>query len=463
MNEFHEQPGAEASNETTEQTPPTARSNRDKPYRKIEPEKLDTEASALTTNPPKLPDAALYGVAGEIVRKLDPYTEADQAALLFQLLTCFGSVIGRTAYFQVEATKHHANLFAVVVGQSAKARKGTSGDRIHSIFESVDTEWATNRIKTGCSSGEGIIAQVRDDRTNKDGEVVEGVRDKQTLFSASEFAQLLRVMKRDSNTLSTVLRDLWDSRPLEILVKNDPIKATGAHGSILGHITVGELQKEIRDTAEMFNGFANRFLWVYAKRSKMLPESEDLPTGYFTRDIERLKEAVAFAKRCGRVRRDENAKLLWAQVYRGVLAYEPAGLLGGVVGRSEAQVVRLSLIFALLDCSDEIRVCHLRAALACWQYCGESAQFIFGEAQADPMSRKVLDALRGKPEGLTRTQIQKDAFNNNCPAEKLNATLKALEQAGQARREQRQGQRGEVDHWFLASPFKMHEFNEHCG
>jgi len=43
MNEFQEHPGAEASNETTEQTPPTARSDRNKPYRKVEPEKLDAK------------------------------------------------------------------------------------------------------------------------------------------------------------------------------------------------------------------------------------------------------------------------------------------------------------------------------------------------------------------------------------------------------------------------------------
>ncbi|MEI6714160.1 MAG: DUF3987 domain-containing protein [Verrucomicrobiota bacterium] len=463
MNEFHEQPGAEASNETTEQTPPTARSDRNKPYRKIEPEKLDAEASHLTANPPKLPDAALYGVAGEIVRKLDPYTEADQAALLFEFLACFGSVIGRTAHFPIEATRHHSNLFAVIVGQSAKARKGTSWDRIHSIFQEVDPDWASNRVKGGCSSGEGILAQVQDDRFDKDGEVIEGIKDKRLALVEPEFALVLRVLKRDCNTLSSVLRNLWDGKTLETLVKNNPMKATGAHGSIVGQITVEELKKEIRDTAEMFNGFANRFLWVYATRSKMLPRSAPIPAGYLSAEVQRIAEAVAFAKRQGAIWRDEAAEALWATVYTGVLAYEPTGLLGGVVSRSEAQVVRLSLIFALLDCSDEIRVCHLWAALACWQYCGESAQFIFGEAQADPMSRKVLDALRGKPEGLTRTQIQKDAFNNNCPAEKLNATLKALEQAGQARREQRQGQRGEVDHWFLASPFKMHEFNEHCG
>jgi hypothetical protein len=86
-----------------------------------------------------------------------------------------------------------------------------------------------------------------------------------------ECAQVLRVMRRDGNTLSGILRNAWDGRALGNMTNQNPLKATGAHVSIVAHITNEELQREIRDTAEMFNGFANRFLWCYAARCKFIP------------------------------------------------------------------------------------------------------------------------------------------------------------------------------------------------
>ena len=45
------------------------------------------------------------------------------------------------------------------------------------------------------------------------------------------------------------------------------------------------------------------------------------------------------------------------------------GMLGAVTSRAEAQVVRLSCLYALLDSSKVIRRQHMTAALAVWRYC----------------------------------------------------------------------------------------------
>ena len=72
---------------------------------------------------PAPPDQVAYhGLPGQIVTRIAPHTEADPAAILVQLLVCCGALIGRDAYFQVEATRHHPNEFVVLVGDSAKAR-----------------------------------------------------------------------------------------------------------------------------------------------------------------------------------------------------------------------------------------------------------------------------------------------------------------------------------------------------
>jgi hypothetical protein len=46
-------------------------------------------------------------------------------------------------------------------------------------------------------------------------------------------------------------------------VKQAPLKATGAHIGIIGHITIEEVQHALTGT-EMANGFGNRFLWLCA-------------------------------------------------------------------------------------------------------------------------------------------------------------------------------------------------------
>jgi hypothetical protein len=215
---------------------------------------------------PKMDPAAFYGLAGEIVRTIAPHSEADPIALLVQFLASFGSVIGGGPYYQVEADQHHPNIFGVLVGTSSKARKGTSAGRIRSVLRGVDDRWVEERVKGGLSSGEGLIAAVSDeirryDSKTRQFEVVDpGATDKRLLIEEAEFASALAAMDRHGNTLSPVIRNAWDARTLSTLTKNSPLKATGAHISIIGHITQDELRARMTST-EAANGFANRFLF----------------------------------------------------------------------------------------------------------------------------------------------------------------------------------------------------------
>jgi len=82
-------------------------------------------------------------------------------------------------------------------------------------------------------------------------------------------------------------------------------------------------------------------------------------------------------------------------------------LLGALLSRAEAQVLRLSILYAGLDKSMIIHPVHLRAAVAVWEYAMASVQYIFGDKLGDPDADAILDALRAHPsEGLTRTYIR---------------------------------------------------------
>jgi hypothetical protein len=111
---------------------------------------------------PTIDEAAYHGLAGDVVRTIEPHSEADPVALLLQFLVLAGNVIGREPYYQVESDKHHANLFGVLVGSSAKGRKGTSLGRIREVLKVADETWAGDRLKGGLSSGEGLIIEVRE-------------------------------------------------------------------------------------------------------------------------------------------------------------------------------------------------------------------------------------------------------------------------------------------------------------
>ena len=104
-------------------------------------------------------EIAYHGPLGELVHQLEPHTEADPVAVLTQLLVTFGNAIGRTPYVSVEADRHYPNLFSVLVGDTSKARKGTSWGQARRVTSEVDESWES-RIMGGLSSGEGLIAQV---------------------------------------------------------------------------------------------------------------------------------------------------------------------------------------------------------------------------------------------------------------------------------------------------------------
>jgi hypothetical protein len=384
--------------------------------------------------PDEMAPEAFHGVAGDIVRAVEPHTEADKTAILLQFLVAAGNVVGRNGYYLVEGDKHFCNLFALIVGSTSKARKGTSWSRVLEIFRELDSEWAAKRILSGLSSGEGLIWSVRDPilKRGKRGDeelVDEGVEDKRLLDTEPEFASVLRMLDRDGNTLSPVIREAWDRGDLAILTKNSPARASSAHISIIGHITREELLRTLNAT-ERANGFANRFLITVARRSKLLPHGGNFRIDEIADVIQRARNAIEFAKDTRRVERTAAARGFWAEIYKDLSADTP-GVVGAITSRSEAQVLRLSLLYALLDSAPAIDEVHINAAIAIWNYVRASVRYIFGELLGDPTADHILRTLRATPAGLTRTEISA-SFKRHKPDHEIDRALEILFKQGLA-------------------------------
>ena len=159
------------------------------------------------------------------------------------------------------------------------------------------------------------------------------------------------------------------------MTKDKVARATGAHISIVAHITQFELDRELSE-CEFFNGFGNRFLWPVVERAQSLPDGGNLDQSTFEEYADKLTNALCNAAKIGEMCRDKEAQALWRSVY-GDLTPDTPGLFGAITSRGAPQVLCISMILALSDGSCSINAQHLRAALALWNYCLESARFLW--------------------------------------------------------------------------------------
>ena len=373
-----------------------------------------------------------YGLAGKIIKKLQPETESHPVGNLLELLATFGNIVGPTAHYVIEDTRHYTNINVVKVGKSSKSRKGTGKARIERIASQLDSHWFTSRNISGLGSGEAVIWDIRDpvmgpSKNKATGEVTlvqidPGVSDKRLYISEGEFSGVLAVAGRKDSILSTVIRNAWDHKPLRNKVKGSPAVCLNPHISISADITRDELLHLLSD-ADRFNGFGNRFLWCFVDRQGLKPHGgEDID---WSKEIIELYGAVEFAKKQSRIFMDRNAREMWNRIYEELSEDADVGVVGAVTGRGEAQVIRLALVFAMLDLSDHIRVEHLKAARALWQYCEDSARIIFGGVLKT--HQRILDFIK---EPKTLREIQDVLFTKHRKVSDIQADLNTLSAIG---------------------------------
>ena len=92
---------------------------------------------------------------------------------------------------------------------------------------------------------------------------------------------------------------------------------------------------------------------------------------------------------------------------------------------------------------------HLEAALAVWQFCEDSAKYIFGERIGDKNADALLEALREAKNGLTRTEIYTEVFQRNLSAKEIKKALQILLETGliENRTEQTENSKKTSEKW----------------
>lgn len=393
----------------------------------------DTEVAAL---PWPAPAADAYrGLAGDVVTGTAAHTEADPAAVLVTFLAVAGCYLadGRShsgyPHVWIGDVEHPPRVWPLLMGATADGRKGTADAVARRILEVADGKFMAGNVESGLTSGSGLIERVRDPSGDDVAEKQRhpGVADKRLLVVEHEFGGTLRRAGRDGNDLAERLREAWDGRPLSTMSRSvNRMRATGAHIVVIGHITPAELRVRLAESTDVIGGTMNRFLPVLVRRSKRLPDGGGVPDDVIDKTAIQLAGLREHARQAFRYQRDESASLWWREEIYAELTPDgvPEGVIARMVARAAPQVMRLALIYALLDASDVITREHLGAALAVWRYCLASVRYVFGDI-GDPDLAALADAVDSAPDGISGTGIR-DLFGRHKSAAEIRELMARL-------------------------------------
>ena len=377
----------------------------------------DDDETVQTLPWPTLSDAALLGTAGRIVKLVAPHTEADPAALLVQLLAVFGATLGPGPHLVVGNERHQAIIHPLIVGRTNRGAKGTGLALIETIRKSALPEFDACTA-SGLSTAEGLIERVRDPSgTPDDKDFDPGANDKRLLVRETEYKSVLVRQRRDGNTLAQTLRACWDCQTLRTLTrKRNRLTATLSHIVVIGHITPREFRATLRDS-DLAGGTVNRQLICLSRRSRLHSRLGNLPEDVLKAVAEIFRTAHETARKRGELEFTDEFWEVWDGVYSELNRDRADCPATDATARAATQVLRLVLLYALLDGKEVIDTQHLEAALALWTYAEDGARWLFSshelERQRAAASGLATFILEGGQEGRTRTEVSRDYFKGN--------------------------------------------------
>jgi hypothetical protein len=410
------------------------------------PERISTPTEAddavdAHRNAPVPDRACLYGLIGDIANAGADTTEANPYAIALNAIAYISAAVGRGPYMPVGNTWHHARIFGKHVGRTGRGRKGDATSlvtRIDMALRLRDKFIAPQVHRGGLSSREGLALLIHDGFKEGKNEV-EAIHDKRLWVLESEFSNILQQGKRDGNTLSSALRDAWDGVSIKPATKSNRVWASDPHIAISGAITPNEL-RALMASRELTNGFANRFLSIWAERTKILPFPQATPQTVVDSLAARVDAVLRFAGADRPVDRDvlrmslsDDAQQHYARLYLKELNDQSNGeLVNALLERRAPMLLRLSMLFALCDETAEIGLGHIKAAMSWVNYWRDSVKFIFATADDETTNAETNEAATKIIEFLTRNskatrwELTRDCFGNHLSRDRLDAAIDEL-------------------------------------
>ncbi len=424
------------------------------------PVDLDSDVLAYVARRefPEAPGAALWSnsLLAEFLELVRPCCEAADIALVVQFVAALGCVIGPDGpFFEVGAERHTARVYPMLVGETSLARKGGSIAVVVELFKRADGTWQGKL--SGLTTGEGVIGYFRDapPRDPKDkSQPVAVLTDKRGFIVETEGGRVLTRANAEGSILPYIIIQSFDGPDMRVMTRHDPLVASNTHIVIDTHTTPTDLRDKLSEVSQT-NGFANRFLFMLVKSERVLPspESFGMRPGLAALTA-KLHDLLVFARSVGAMKRDDQAEELWRSIYEQLNFPAPrtsSEIVASLCARGPVYVMRLSMLFALMDGAREIAAMHLLQALELWSYAERSIDALFGDTCGRKDADTILIHLRRQFE-MDRTELY-EAVGKNWSADRIAKGLAYLLERHLANyRRERSGDRGRPREVWSPSP-----------
>jgi hypothetical protein len=361
----------------------------------------DIELAMPATAPfPVLPDPIAFGgLAGAAVESLANVTSASSVGMLMTLVAAWGGIFG-------SRTQYHGDqpsiLFAVLIGETGRARKGTTTSAVwsamtHALASGFVSIPITSARWDGLASGEALVRILNEAKGSDAAKPVYG------LIVEEEFERLLRRMRSSEgyqSTLDTYLRQVFDARMIQHITASKTLRVYPPYGvSILGNVTRETLRQNV--TPDMArSGFANRFLWCPIEE-RDVDVSGAAPWRFNDEIARSLIDARAAWTGGQSIELDSDALELlndYGSHLRGI-----AGMVGAMGARLHVIAARVALVHAALDRSMTIGRPLVERAIALTEYTRSGLRWSFrndiGDEDANALYSAILAASSDRDSG----------------------------------------------------------------
>ena len=307
------------------------------------------------------------------------------------------------------------------------------------FIELLEPGFVDENCRSGYGSGQSIILDLADPVfDSKTGSLKSGREDQRVTLLYEELGSLLGPMGYEGSIISPLLRDAYDqSGPLRYsTITHHGKVSTNHHLAISAAITPTELQTHFPRLSTA-DGLGNRFCWVYtATDDVVLPDGGHVDMEALADVATKVKFAGSFSAYGGAATREVTLSKEVAERWRdkdySVLRRKgvDAGSLGAMVSRQTAHVLRIALIYAVVDGSDEILMGHYEAGKAWAEYSESTVTSLFGGVTRSEVASEILASLREHPGAPTTRSGLSKAFGYHRTVEQMDAALYRLARAG---------------------------------
>jgi hypothetical protein len=426
---------------------------------------------------PRLHPDAYYGLVGDFLQAVEGETEADPAFIGLMLMTKLGTVMGRHVSIRIGEHVHHCNLYELFVGETSTC-KGIADDLTDKFMTQVDPLFDFRHMEGSFGSGQALLDSIRN-RTPREREDNEPVREKRKCADDPEFATTVKLMNGKESVLGPFIRRGYDYKPItHKTIKHGRQRSTGHHVSFLAGITPDEMEDCVQGV-DISNGMLNRFGINYGEmvaplafgghidwdgevkeiveaakkalkavkpKQRTYPDDDDLSAGKDgpskeeeregddedEQDPDLIEETDSHSEGilCYTIgihgRGDgSDASRLWKPWYDRV---RPAGT-GSVpvlTKRQHVHVARRVNIISALDMAETVTGGAMRASMAWERHSLDSIEYLLGQ-RISGRGADLLEAIRAQDSrGLSGTDQQK-VFSNNLTREEMQRLRDDLE------------------------------------